>query len=204
MITSLQQLDFKKQYSYSDYIKWKFQDRVELLKGWIFPMAAPNVVHQTISGNLYWILASYFRKEKKSCRLFAAPFDVRLPLPKNKIKGYKISTVIQPDLCVVRDTNKLDKQGCVGAPDLIVEILSPGNSKKEMRDKYELYEEVGVLEYWVVDPARRHVLTYVLKEGQFVSASRPLSDEDTLTSVIFEDLKIDLMEVFPEEEDTEE
>lgn len=203
MITSLDQLDFKKQYSYADYIKWKFQDRVELFKGWIFPMAAPNVVHQTISGNLYWVLASYFRKEKQPCKLFAAPFDVRLPLPKNKVKGDKITTVIQPDLCVVCDTSKLDKQGCVGAPDLIVEILSPGNSKREMRDKYELYEEAGVLEYWVIDPARRHVLTYRLKDGQFVSASRPLSDEDTLTAIIFEDLKIDLTEVFPEEE-TEE
>jgi len=201
MITSLDQLDFNKKYTYSDYILWKFQERVELLKGWIFPMAAPSAIHQEISGNLYGFLWTFLRKNP--CKLYAAPFDVRLSLPKNKMTDDKIDTIVQPDLCVICDTSKIKKQGCVGAPDLVVEILSPGNSKKEMRDKFELYEEAGVLEYWIVDPTHRSVLIYVLKEGKFINTSRPLTDEDILQAAIFEDLKIDLSEVFPLVEEEE-
>lgn len=197
MITSLQQLDFNKQYTYADYLKWQFQERVELLKGWILPMATPNVVHQTISTNLNGMLWSYLKRNP--CQLFAAPFDVRLPLLEEKAKGDKIDTVVQPDLCVVCDARKLDVQGCVGAPDIVVEILSPGNSKKEMRDKYELYEEAGVLEYWIFDPARRSVLVYALQNRKFVNHSRPLTDEDILTSAVLTDLQVDLAEVFPVE-----
>lgn len=196
MITSLDQLDFKKQYTYADYIKWQFQERVELLKGLIFPMAVSSVIHQRISGELYWHLASFFRKNK--CDVFHAPFDVRLPLPKNKIKDDKIETIVQPDLCVICDTSKLDKQGCIGAPDLVVEILSSGNSKREMRDKFELYEQAGVLEYWIVDPHRRTVLVYVLKENKLMALGRPLTDEDDLISPTFQGLSISLAEVFPE------
>ena len=160
-------------------------------------MAAPNVMHQRISSNIHWILSSHFRKNK--CDVFAAPFDVRLPLPKKKMKGDKIDTVVQPDLCVICDAEKLDLQGCIGAPDLVVEILSPGNSKKEMRDKYELYEEAGVLEYWIFDPSHRSVLIYTLESEKFISNSRPLTDEDVLTSSVFKDLQVNLAEVFPEE-----
>lgn len=199
MITSLSQLDLSKQYTYSDYVLWRFQERVELLKGWILPMSAPNAVHQTISYNLsglFWV-----HLKKKKCQAFAAPFDVRLPLPKDRVTSKKFDTVVQPDLCVICDTSKINKQGCVGAPDLVVEILSPGNSRKEMRDKYALYEEAGVLEYWIIDPARRSVLTYILENGIFAIGSRPLTDEDVLTSHVFKDMKIDLTEVFPEEEE---
>ncbi|MFK7904330.1 MAG: Uma2 family endonuclease [Chitinophagales bacterium] len=197
MITSLDQLDFSKQYTYSDYILWKFQERVELLKGWIFPMAAPSAIHQEISTNLNGFLWTFLRKN--SCKLYAAPFDVRLPLPQNKAIGNKIDTVVQPDLCVICDENKIKKQGCIGAPDLMVEILSPGNSKKEMKGKFELYEEAGVLEYWIVDPVHRSVLVYYLKNGKFVGITPPYTDEDILTSTVFQELKIDLSEVFPEE-----
>ena len=201
MITSLDQLDFNQRYTYSDYILWKFNERVELLKGWIFPMAAPSPTHQEISMNLTGLMWTILRKNP--CKLYAAPFDVRLPLPKSKITSDKIDTVVQPDLCVICDNNKIKKQGCVGAPDLVVEILSPGNSKKEMRDKFGLYEEAGVLEYWIVDPSRRHVLIYILKEEKFISTSRPLTDEDILESTVFKELKIDLSEVFPLMEEEE-
>jgi len=199
MIRLLSQLDLKKRYNYSDYILWQFQERVELLKGLIFPMAAPSPIHQEISSNLHGFLWSFLRK--KSCKLYAAPFDVRLPLPNSKATDDKINTVVQPDLCVICDEDKIKKQGCVGAPDLVVEILSPGNSRREMRDKFELYEEAGVLEYWIIDPSRKSVLTYILKEGIFTSFLHPLTDEDVLTSFVFEDLQINLAEVFPEEKE---
>ncbi|MFT6147614.1 MAG: Uma2 family endonuclease [Saprospiraceae bacterium] len=199
MITSLNQLDFNKKYNYSDYILWQFQERVELLKGKLFPMAAPNVNHQRISSNLHLELGLFLRN--KQCDLFAAPFDVRLPLSSSKVTDDKIDTVIQPDLCVVCDENKLTKQSCVGAPDLIVEILSPGNSRREMKDKFELYEEAGVLEYWVIDPERKAVFVYHLDKNtdKYVAQLPTLTDEDVLESRIFEGLKVELSDVFPKD-----
>lgn len=196
VITSLDQLDFNKRYTYADYIKWKFEERVELLKGKLFKMAAPSTLHQEISGNLYGFMWNYLRK--KNCKLYAAPFDVRLPLPQNKVTNDKIDTVIQPDLCVVCDLSKITKNGCNGAPDLVVEILSPGNSRREMRDKFEIYEEAGILEYWVIDPERRSVSRHILENGKFKVLLPYLMDNDILRSTLFEDLEIDLNEVFPE------
>ena len=196
MITSLSELDLDKKYSYADYILWQFQERVELLKGRLFPMAAPNVKHQSISMNLTLKIGRYL--EKENCRLFSAPFDVRLPLPSDKVVGDKIETVVQPDLCVVCDENKLDKQGCIGAPDLVVEILSPGNSKREMKDKFELYEEAGVLEYWVVAPEHQFVMVYHLnaKTQKFELSLPVLTNEDVLRSVTFEGMEIEVGAVF--------
>lgn len=97
--------------------------------------------------------------------------------------------------------SKIKKKNCVGAPDLVIEILSPGNSKKELKDKFELYEEAGVLEYWVVDPIHRTVLSYILKNDKFVGIIPPFTDEDFLTSVLFEGLEINLAEVFPDDEE---
>jgi Uma2 family endonuclease len=142
-------------------------------------------------------LFNHFRKQP--CQVFAAPFDVRLPLPPHKITTRKVDTVVQPDLCVICDESKLDRQGCIGAPDLVIEILSQGNSKKEMRDKYEIYEAAGVREYWVFDPEHNAVFTYHLEENtnRFVASSLPIFDDEVLTSKIFPNLTIDLSEVFP-------
>ncbi len=85
----------------------------------------------------------------KKCQVYAAPFDVRLPV-KNKKSDNEITTVVQPDICIVSDESKIDKHGCIGAPDLVIEILSPGNTKKELKIKFELYEEAGIKEYWIV------------------------------------------------------
>lgn len=199
MVTSLNQLDPNRRYTYSDYILWKFQERVELLKGQLFPMSAPNRLHQEISSYIHVELGVFLRKNQYG--LYSAPFDVRLPLPKNHIKGNKIDTVIQPDLCVVCDKSKLDKQGCVGAPDLVVEILSPGNSKKEMKFKFELYQEAGVLEYWVIDPTHNIAFLYVLDAAtnKFIPAL-PLADDDVIKSRVLPNFELKLSEVFSESE----
>jgi len=196
--TSLSQLDLSKRYTYADYIKWQFQERVELLNGGVLKMVAPSSKHQEVSINLSGILWGHLREKK--CKVYAAPFDVRLPLPQQRATDDNIATVVQPDLCVICDLSKIKKRGCVGAPDLVIEILSPSNAKREMRDKYELYEEAGVLEYWIVAPSRRTVWVYTLVEGRFANISRPLTDEDVLKSPVFPDLSINLAEVFPEEE----
>lgn len=191
-ITSLSQLDLKKKYTYADYLNWRLQERVELLRGKILPMSpAPNLEHQKISIALSYYFYDFFRK--KTCRVFSAPFDVRLPVSR---KDGQDTTVVQPDLCVICDENKLDEQGCAGAPDLIVEILSPGNSKKEMREKFSVYEEAGVREYWLVNPLDRVVLIYKLNEDDQYIGLAPVTEDDLLSAAIFPELTINLKEVF--------
>ena len=194
MITDIKQLDFDKVYSYADYLTWIFQDKLELFKGKISQMSpAPNRYHQVVSGNLQGILWNAFKNH--SCNLYAAPFDVRLLDKKKSTENKDIFTVVQPDLCVVCDENKLDDKGCIGAPELIIEILSPGNSKKEMKYKFDLYEEAGVLEYWIVNPENRTILIYILKENEFVGL-HPLIEEDQIKSPLFPNLDFVLEEIF--------
>jgi Uma2 family endonuclease len=140
-ITSFSQLDPQLKYTYADYLLWQFQDRVELIKGYIRQMTAPSVRHQRISGRIYGSLWAFLKN--KRCDVFAAPFDVRLPLPIHLQKGDKIDTVVQPDICIICDRSKLDDKGCIGAPELIVEILSPGNSRKEMRENMTFIKRPG-------------------------------------------------------------
>ena len=188
-ITSLNQLDLVNGiYSYADYLVWKIKERVELLKGKIFEMSAPSPIHQEISGNLQGALFVFLKNSK--CKLYTAPFDVRFP-QKGESQVY---TVVQPDLCVVCDLEKIDSKGCVGAPDLVVEILSPGNSKKEMKSKFALYQEEGVREYWVVDPERELVFVYVAENKKF-RPTIPIAD-DYVYSTIFPDFKIHTSDLF--------
>ena len=192
-ITDYAQLDPDKIYTYADYLKWKFQERVELIRGKIFKMSpAPSREHQKISRQLSLFIFPFF--DKKQCQAYSAPFDVRLPVP----KGKKPWTVVQPDLCVICEPGKLDELGCAGAPDLVIEILSPGNSRKEMREKFEVYEEAGVREYWIVDPERETVIVYVLNEqGKYIGLP-PRTSEQLISPAIFPELQIDLGEVFRE------
>jgi Uma2 family endonuclease len=193
LVTDIKQLDLQGTYTYADYLLWSFEERLELIKGKIFKMSpAPSTRHQQISGRLHLEMGAFFKRHY--CQIFYAPFDVRLSKTDLSSPNNKIHTVVQPDLCVVCDENKLDVRGCMGAPDLIVEILSPGNSRKEMNDKFELYEECGVREYWLVEPSENAVFVYVLNENNVYIGLKPATD--TLRSAIFPDLVIDLDEVF--------
>lgn len=192
-ITSLDQLDLSKQYTFADYFKWKINDRLELIRGYVRQMSAPSREHQAISRNLGRQIDAYFFSRK--CEWYAAPFDVRFPRY-DKVKEKEIITVVQPDICVICDEKKLDKKGCIGAPDLIIEILSPGNSKKEMREKFEIYEESGVREYWIVNVMDKNVLIYTLNEvGKFIG-QRPYVEDEIMNSFAFPELSIDLNQVF--------
>ena len=171
IITKLSQLDLNKKYSYADYLLWKIKERVELFKGMIAEMSpAPSTTHQRILLILTRIFDAFFIHH--SCSLFFAPIDVRLLNKKKSTKDKDIYTVVQPDLIVVCNENKIDERGCLDAPDLVVEILSPGNSNKEMNIKYELYEEAGVQEYWIIHPAERQLLIYVLENGIFIGKNQ--------------------------------
>lgn len=194
IVTDINQLDLNGTYTYADYLLWRIEERLELIKGKIFKMSpAPSLVHQRISTQLQGTLFNFLKAS--SCDLFSAPFDVRLfNDKKSKDANRQIYTVVQPDLCVVCDTAKLDQRGCLGAPDLIIEILSPGNSSKEINEKFDLYEETGVREYWLVEPAENAVLVYVLnEEGKYIGL-KPTTT--TLKSSIFPDLVIDLKDIF--------
>ncbi len=180
------------EYTYADYLKWTIEDRLELIKGKIFKMSpVPNLVHQRLSGDIHGIIWSFLRDKK--CQVFSAPFDVRLP--RKSRANEDIITVVQPDICVVCDPGKLDDKGCIGAPDIVIEILSPGNSAKELRNKYEVYEESGVNEYWIVSPPQETLLIYLLENGKY-KASRPLTTGDVATSEILPGFELDLDEVF--------
>jgi Uma2 family endonuclease len=206
-ITSLSQLDLNGTYSYADYLKWHLHEAIELIKGKIKKMSpAPNMKHQRISLTLSWHWHSYLRTKK--CKVFTAPFDVRLYDKKKSTKANKdIFTVVQPDICVICDESKLDDKGCIGAPDLIIEILSLGNTKREMKVKYELYEEAGVREYWLVYPYEESVTRFILDDNDKFQYAGIFSNDDIITPIIFPDLHIDLADVFElyrrEEEETE-
>ena len=190
MIKDISSLDLNKLYTYSDYLKWQFTERVELIKGKIFKMSpAPSTRHQEISVGLIGELQQFLKR--KSCKVFSAPFDVRLP-SKN---GTQIETVVQPDVCVICDPNKLDSKGCLGAPDIVVEILSPQSTKKDLREKFDLYEENGVLEYWVVYPNDNALEVFVLEDNKYESKGG-LEKEDILTTPVLPGLELQLNEVF--------
>lgn len=182
-------------YSYADYLSWQLEEMVELIRGKVFRQAAaaPRRIHQGLTVALVTRFHEFLKGG--SCKVYTAPFDVRLPVASRKHAD--IDTVVQPDLCVVCDPEKLDELGCVGAPDLIVEILSPGNNQKELQLKYDVYEASGVKEYWVIHPDERTLLIYTLEGGKY-HPSRLFTLGDQVESQVLSGFVLDLDEVFGE------
>ncbi len=198
MITSLSELDLTKQYSYAEYLSWQFSERIELLKGYIQKMAAPNPFHQEVSMELSAYLKNYLDSRGKLCKLFAAPFDVRLyNYAKSAVADKDIYTVVQPDLCVICDKSKIDKRGCLGSPDFIIEILSESNLKTDLQDKYALYQENGVGEYWIVFPVEKMIQKFLLVDNKYQIAGFYM-ENDIISPTLFPDLEINLQKVFEE------
>jgi Uma2 family endonuclease len=198
-ITELSQLDLNATYSYADYLTWQLDETVELIKGKIMAMSpAPNLKHQRISRNMLLTIGNYFKH--KSCQVFVAPFDVKLyNSKKSKLADQDVYSVVQPDLCVICDKDKLTEQGCNGAPDWIIEVLSPGNSKKDMHLKYDLYQENGVTDYWLVYPYEQAVYQFVLdQESEKYQLYAMYAGDDIAKPYLFPELHIDLADVFAE------
>ncbi|MEO1411127.1 MAG: Uma2 family endonuclease [Bacteroidota bacterium] len=201
MITDIRQLDLEGRYTYADYMTWQFDEMVELIRGKVFRMSpAPGTAHQWVAGQLHGILFQYLKGQ--SCTVFSAPFDVRLTQVDESVDGAAaITTVVQPDLCVVCNLSKLDRRGCQGAPDWVVEILLTSTSQKDLTEKLELYQNAGVREYWVVDPHSGTVIDFLPDEaGQYQARrGRPYVKGEVLAPYIFPDLEIPLADIFPDE-----
>ncbi len=190
IVTNFSDLDLSRTYTYSDYFLWQFSERVELIKGYILKMSpAPSRKHQTISQNINKYFLNLFNDY--SCNVYVAPFDVRLPIKSAK----KDTTIVQPDLSIICDEKKLDDKGCNGAPDLIVEILSPQNSKHDIDTKFNLYLESGVKEYWIVEPEERFVLVYSLQNETYIGL-KPFTEGEIIKSPLFPQMKMAVTDVF--------
>ena len=194
-VTDINHLDFNQTYTYANYLTWSFMERVELLWGKIRRMTpAPSTKHQKVVGDLHISLRNVLGNNP--CQIFLAPFDVRLPVGKTEEK--EVENVVQPDLCIVCDENKIDEKGCNGAPDLIIEVLSPSSSTRDLKDKRQLYQQAGVPEYWVVDPFDGVVHLFVMSEnGEYINRY-PVTAEEILKSETIPNLKIPMKEIFPE------
>ena len=186
-------LKLEERYTYKDYVTWNDNQYWELIDGVAYQMTPPTTKHQRISGNIFSDFHIYLRG--KTCEVFHQPFGVRLPL-ENEPDEF-IKDAILPDIVVVCDKKKLDDAGCRGAPDLIVEILSPSTKKRDLKEKRKLYEKAGVKEYWIVDPYNNYIQMYKLENNKYGIAD-VYTEEDKIRAGIFPDLEIDLSFVFKE------
>ncbi len=194
METSPEKLNRK--FTYKDYLSWPEGERWELINGEAYDMSpAPTRRHQSISMYFSGVFSSYLKG--KDCNVFAVPFDVRFP------GGFKadedVDTVVQPDISVFCDEKKLDDRGGNGAPDLVVEILSPSTAAKDLKEKFLLYERAGVKEYWVADPANKTLTAFILGDDGTYARGVVYAGKDVLKTTLFEDLEIKMEEVFEEQ-----
>jgi len=174
-------------YTYADYASWDEENRYELIDGEVFLMSAPSVAHQRVLRELFVQLANFL--EEKSCEVFVAPLDVCL-----NAKGDDDDMVVQPDLIVICDRSILDNKRCNGAPDLIIEIVSPSTSKHDRFTKLNKYLKAGVREYWIVDPDDKGVTVHVHENGKYVINA--YQDTETISVNILDGCHIVLPEVF--------
>jgi len=190
---ALRKYNEDKRFTYADYESWDDHDsngnpiRYELIDGIAYMMSAPTTEHQSILGELHRQFANFLKG--KTCRVFLAPCDVCL-----SGLGDEDDTVVQPDLLVVCDESKLDKKRCNGAPDMVIEILSPSTSKRDLFIKLKKYQNAGVREYWIADPDAEAVNVHILENGRYVINS--YESDETIAVTVLEGCVITLPDVF--------
>ena len=185
----------KEHYTFADILAWEGNERVEIINGEIFLMASPFRVHQEISGELFRQLANFL--EGKKCRVYAAPFAVRL-FEKDGDTPEDVDTMVEPDITVVCDKDKLDKHGCKGAPDMVIEILSPSTRRHDRLVKLGLYQQAGVREYWIVDPENKSVQVFLQDGSSFLKIHEDYGREDIAKVNVLDGCFIELSKVFSE------
>lgn len=171
----------EKFYTEEDYYNLSEDVRAELIDGQFYNMSAPSRFHQEILGAMYVTIANYIKEKGGSCRVYPAPFAVKLFNDK--------TTIVEPDISVICDTKKLTDKGCSGAPDWIIEIVSPSNPSHDYITKLGMYHSAGVREYWIADPQNNEIHVYSMESDAF--ATKTYSFRDTIKSGIFDDLSIE-------------
>lgn len=184
----------EKRYSYADLLSWNDSTRYELYDGQPVALASPSDVHQRILGEFYLQFGSYLKGKK--CKAYLSPFDVRL-FETQETGPENVDTVVQPDLMVICDQSKVDRRGIHGAPDLVIEILSPATAHYDKLVKFNLYQMAGVKEYWLADPVTRTVCVYTLEDGSYHAATVYSADLSVPVGIL-DDCRIELSEVFGE------
>lgn len=172
-------------YTEADYYAIPEEVRAELIDGQIYYQAAPSRIHQEILMYVSNIIANYINRKSGSCKVYPAPFAVKLQKDRKAI--------VEPDISVICDRDKLTEEGCTGAPDWIIEIISPSNSSHDYIRKLNLYADAGVREYWIVNPMKQTVLVYHLEETKF--EVNTYTFQDNIKANIYEDLWIDFKEI---------
>lgn len=185
----------KARYTFADALTWKENERIEIINGEAFMMAPPSRLHQEISGALFAQLYNFL--EGKTCRVYAAPFAVRL-FELDGESPEDVGTMVEPDISVVCDGGKLDKHGCKGAPDLVIEILSPSTRRHDRLTKFNLYQRAGVREYWIVNPEDRTVQVMLQDGTGPLRIHEDYGQEDTAKVNVLDGCFIDLSKVFSE------
>lgn len=181
------QLPRDKKYTYADYLTWDDDHRYELIDGVPYMLASPSSDHQEICAELITQLRTYLRG--KQCKVFPAPYDVQLK-PESED-----DTIVQPDISVICDPKKIEKRGCKGAPDMVIEVLSPSTARHDRLIKFNEYRNAGVREYWIINPQERFVDVHLLKNGEYVS--QVFSETDTISVHVLEECQINMSDVFP-------
>jgi len=188
-------LDLKKRYTYADYISWADDIRRELIDGFIKLMAGTSWKHGDVSGNISWDLRAYLKKNKCGCKVYTAPIDVLLP-KNGETDDNKIYDVVQPDIFVVCGEWKGNDNAYLGAPDMIVEILSTSNRKRDLVEKFLLYQKSGVREYWIADPEVKTVTAYIMQQDGEYDDGKLYKTGEKVPVYIFNGHQIDLNDIF--------
>jgi len=185
----------KEKYTYGDYLNWSENETWEIIDGVPYLMSpAPSRIHQEIIGELFLQIGNYLRG--KSCKVYVAPFDVVL-IEKNE-KEEDSMNVVQPDITIVCDKEKLNDKGCKGSPDMVIEIVSPSTASQDYVKKLNLYEKYGIKEYWIVNHKNNNIFVYTLDNNGQYSEVQVYNIKDEISVGIFDKLVIDLKQIFME------
>lgn len=185
----------KARYTFADYLTWDENERIEIIGGEAFLMAVPDSKHQEISMEISRQLANFL--VGKPCRVYPAPFNVRL-FEKDGDAPEDVDTVVEPDISVICDRSKIDARGCKGAPDLIVEILSPSSLRNDRLVKLRLYQRAGVREYWIADPENKTVQVFLFNNNGILYPHEDYGQENMAKVNVLDGCFIELDKVFSE------
>ena len=192
-------LDLNRPYTFADYLTWTDNQMLELLHGFIRQMPEEKVKHAVVLSRARDYIDDYMEKNTSGCQVFYAPFDVRFPKNPVQTADHQISTVLHPDICVVFDASKIDERGCLGAPDVVIEIESAVSQLYDWNRKHSIYEAGGVKEYWVISSGEEGITVFQLQnngtygigavyEGNMQASSQLLQGLSMNTETLFKDI----------------